>query len=169
VAIVPTVPLALLLLRASRWFDRQLLERLAERGWPALTPAQSLVFAHLDPEGVPPAELARRLGTSRQSTQDLVAGLVARGLLVLASNPLRRGGRLVTMTEQGRALAGDSRRIQEALERDLGERRVSDLRALLQDFGELSSDPVPASPPTTSTVRRRGTERGSQQAQRSRS
>jgi hypothetical protein len=55
------------------------------------------------------------------------------------------------------------------LERDLGERRESDLRALLQDFGELSSDPVPASPPTTSTVRRRGTERGSQQAQRSRS
>ena len=166
---MPKVPLALLLLRASRWFDRQLLERLAERGWPALTPAQSLVFAHLDPEGVPPAELARRLGTSRQSTQDLVAGLVGRGLLVLASNPLRRGGRLVTMTEQGRALAGDARRILETLERDLGERRVGDLRVLLQDFGDVSGGPVPASPRTTPMVRRRGNDRGSQQAQRSRS
>jgi hypothetical protein len=71
------------------------------------------------------------------------------------------------MTEQGRALAVDARHILEALERDLGERRVGDLRTLLQDFGDLSGGPVPASPRATPQVGRRGAKRRSQQAQRS--
>jgi len=70
---VSQVPLALLLLRASRWFDRQLLEGLEAEGWPRLTPAQSLVFAHLDPDGVAPATLARRLGVPFRSGGSLTA------------------------------------------------------------------------------------------------
>lgn len=133
------MPLALLLLRASRWFDAQLLEGLTRRGWPALTPAQSLVFAHLPAGGLPSAELARRLGTSRQATQELVAGLVRHDLLALTLNPSRRGGRLVTLTDRGQALTQDARGILAALERDLGEQRVAQLRMLLGDLGEPGS------------------------------
>jgi DNA-binding MarR family transcriptional regulator len=128
------LPLALLLLRASRWFDRQLLEGLQQRGWPALSPAQSLVFAHLEPEGVPPAELARRLGQTRQATADLVRGLVAHDLLVIAPNPLRRGGRLVLLTDRGRALVRDAGVLLSELEAAAGADRVRALRALLEDF-----------------------------------
>lgn len=127
----PEAPLALLLLRASRWFDRQLLDGLEARGWPRLTPAQSLVFAHLPPGGVAPAELARSLGTARQSTAELVAGLVALDLLVVEPDPERRGGRLVLLTPRGRELAREARRQLRALERRLGADRADALRALL--------------------------------------
>jgi DNA-binding MarR family transcriptional regulator len=83
---MPAVPLASLLLRASRWFDRQLLKGLQAAGWPALTAAQSLVLAHLDRTGTPPAELARRLGHSRQATHQLLTGLVTLNLLDLQPN-----------------------------------------------------------------------------------
>ncbi len=124
-------PLALALLRASRWFDSQLLENLEHRGWPSLSPAQSLVFAHLSADGTPPSELARRLGTSRQAAHQLVAGLCRLGLLEVAENPGRRRGRLVMPTASGRALANDAREVLAALEKPLGRARVETLHELL--------------------------------------
>lgn len=131
-----STPLALLLLRASRWFDRQLLERLRQEGWPALSPAQSLVFAYLDPAGTSPAELARRLGNTRQATSELLQGLVAHDLLALRPNPTRRGGLLVTLTERGRAMTSDAGRILETLEAGLGHAGAAELRHLLRAFDQ---------------------------------
>lgn len=134
------VPLALLLLRASRWFDRRLLDGLEAAGWPRLTPAQSLVFAHLDADGVAPATLARRLGTTRQGTQELVAGLVRHDLLAVEDDPARRAGRLVVLTGRGRRLALDARRLLDDLEGELGVERADGLRRLLGDLdGPLGS------------------------------
>ena len=132
---MPPEPLALLLLKASRWFDQQLLARLERQGWPRLTPAQSLVFAHLTPDGVAPATLARRLGTSRQATQDLVAGLARHGLLELVADPARHRGRLVTLTPTGRTLARDAGAILTELEKSIGVERARALRYLLRDVG----------------------------------
>lgn len=140
-------PLALLLLRASRWFDRQLLDGLAARGWPRLTPAQSLVFAHLGRSGTPPAELARSLGTSRQAAQDMVAGLVRLDLLQVRPDPERRGGRLVQMTERGEELARDAGEILARLESGLGTQRVEGLRSLLAELG--AHEPSPRKVPTS--------------------
>lgn len=142
-----SVPLALLLLRASRWFDRQLLLGLQREGWPALSPAQSLVFAYLDPAGVPPAELARRLGHTRQATHQLIAGLVALDLLTLQPNPARRGGLLVTLTDRGRAFTQDGYRILRRLECDLGVDQVARLRDLLAFVDQPDrAESDPASP-----------------------
>lgn len=141
---MPQEPLALMLLRASRWFDRQLLDGLQAAGWPRLSPAQSLLFAHLDSQGVPPAALARRLGTSRQGAQELVAGLVRHDLLAVQADPARRGGRLVVLTDRGRALTADARQLLDTLERSLGQRRAEQLRGLLADLGP--ADPGPADP-----------------------
>jgi DNA-binding MarR family transcriptional regulator len=132
---VPEVPLALLLLRSSRWFDRHLLAGLEAAGWPRLTPAQSLVFAQLQPGGTTPAALARRLGTTRQSAHELVSGLARLGLLELTPDPARRGGRLVTLTGDGVRLTRDATRILAGLEDDLGADRVEGLRALIGDLG----------------------------------
>jgi len=124
-------PLALALLHASRWFDAQLLEQLEQRGWPRLGPAQSLVFAHLPGEGISPAALARRLGTSRQAAHELVAGLHRHGLLEVVADPHRRGGGLVVLTATGRALAHDAREVLAGLEEPLGRERVEALHELL--------------------------------------
>ena len=124
------LPLAHLLLTAGRSLDARVREELAARGWPRLSGAQSLVFAYLDADGTPPAELARRLGTSRQAAQDLVAGLARLDLLETVAVPARRVGRLVRLTATGRALAVDARAVFGALEAGLGG-RAADLRRLL--------------------------------------
>ncbi|MGX5656839.1 MarR family winged helix-turn-helix transcriptional regulator [Geodermatophilus nigrescens] len=141
-------PIARLLLLASRWFDTQLLDQLAQQGWPRLSPAQSLVFAYLnDPVGIPPAELARRLGQSRQATSELVAGLVRLDLVCLQDNPRRKGGRLVLATERGFAMALAAYRILIHLETSVfGARRSASLRKLLARF-DASPGPAPASRP----------------------
>lgn len=125
-------PLALVLLRASRWFDTQLLVALERRGWPRLTAAQSLVFAHLSEDGTSPSELARRLGSSRQAAHELVAGLRALDLLDVVEDPARRRGRLVTLTPAGRRLAHDARQVLADLEVRLGRERVEALHGLLE-------------------------------------
>jgi DNA-binding MarR family transcriptional regulator len=124
------LPLAHLLLTAGRSLDALAREELGARGWPRLSGAQSLVFAYLDPGGTSPAELARRLGTTRQAAQDLVAGLVRLDLLEVAADPARRAGRLVRLTASGRALAADAGAVLAGLEAGLGE-RATDLRRLL--------------------------------------
>ncbi|MGY1831751.1 MarR family winged helix-turn-helix transcriptional regulator [Geodermatophilus sp. SYSU D01180] len=124
------LPLAYLLLQAGRSFDAVLREELAARGWPRLSAAQSLVFAFLEPDGVAPAELARRLGTTRQAQQDLVAGLVRLGLVETVADPARSRGRLVRLTGAGRRLARDAGAVLAGLEEDLGE-HAADLRRLL--------------------------------------
>lgn len=136
-------PLALALLHASRWFDSQLLQRLEQRGWPRLGPAQSLVFAHLRDEGVSPSALARGLGTSRQAAHELVAGLHRLGLLEVVADPGRRGGRLVVLTATGRALARDAREVLAALEEPLGMERVEALHELLGALGALRTAGTP--------------------------
>ncbi|WP_336029201.1 MarR family winged helix-turn-helix transcriptional regulator [Geodermatophilus sp. FMUSA9-8] len=127
-------PLARLLLLASRWFDACTLDELARRGWPRLSPAQSLLFAFLERDGVPPAELARRLGHTRQAVQDLVDGLVRMDLLEMRSNPARRGGRLVCLTDAGSSLAGEAYDILTELELRIGTRRAKTLRRCLGEF-----------------------------------
>ncbi|WP_176450158.1 MarR family winged helix-turn-helix transcriptional regulator [Geodermatophilus saharensis] len=126
------LPLAHLLLQAGRAFDAALREELAARGWPRLSAAQSLVFAYLDRQGTAPAELARRLGTTRQAQQDLVAGLVRLGLVETVTDPARRRGRLVRLTGSGRALAADAGGVLAGMEEELGE-RVPALRRLLAE------------------------------------
>lgn len=125
-------PLALLLLRASRWFDRRLLDRLEELGWPRLTSAQSLVFPHLGGDGTSPAALARALGATRQSTQELVAGLVRLGLAEVVDDPATKRGRLVVLTSRGRDLASAARGVLGDLEAELGATRGAQLRDLLE-------------------------------------
>ena len=151
-------PLALLLLLASRWFDARSLAALEKRGWPKLSPAQSLVFAHLDATGTRPAELARRLGSTRQATHELVNGLVRLGLLEVVADPRRRGGRLARPTQRGLSMARDAYAILRELEHTtFGARRSATLRRLLADFDpgrpllnpaepSAAASPTPAAP-----------------------
>jgi DNA-binding MarR family transcriptional regulator len=110
------------------------------RRW-RLTPAPSLVFAHLDADGTRPAELARGLGTTRQATADLVAGLVRVGVVEVVDDPASRRGRLVRLSADGTRLAAAAGRQLAGLETELGRRigpsAVTRLRAALTaDWGD---------------------------------
>lgn len=121
-------------MKAARWFDDACLTELERRGWPRLSPAQSFLFAHLGDDGASPAELARRLGQSRQATHHLVAGLVRLGLVVTADDPVRRGGRRVRLTGAGAALVRDAYAVLRSLEAELGAGPISRLRPQLVDL-----------------------------------
>lgn len=111
--------MAYLLLRAGRWFDRQLLERLEHAGWPRLSPAQSLVFPHLPADGISTAALARRLGVTRQSAHEVVSGLTSLALVESQPSPSAGRERRLVLTVSGKKLAAEAARILAELEEEL--------------------------------------------------
>ncbi|WP_380168669.1 MarR family winged helix-turn-helix transcriptional regulator [Jannaschia sp. R86511] len=138
--------LALALLRAAEWFDRALLDALAARGWPRLTRSQSQLFAALGPDGASVAELARRVGVTRQSMHSAVADLVGHGVLATRSDARDARAVVVTLTPRGQQLVREALRELGALEQVLagriGQDAVTALRdALARPWGE---PPAPA-------------------------
>jgi DNA-binding MarR family transcriptional regulator len=115
--------------------DARLRKELEQRGWPRLSATQSLMFAHLDRAGTAPSELARRLGTTRQSTAEVVVGIARLGLVEVVADPARPRGRLVRLTGDGHKLAADALEVLTGLEAELGEIG----RRLRRDLGALAS------------------------------
>jgi DNA-binding MarR family transcriptional regulator len=133
--------LALGLLRASDAMNNALLARLTNDGWPAITRNQSLVFASLDADGTTHAELARRVGITRQSMQKLVASLVDEGLVELHADTTDARCSLVRLSKKGRRLMTAARRHLTAIERHLEDALGRDIivlrRALATDWSLL--------------------------------
>jgi DNA-binding MarR family transcriptional regulator len=136
-----------LLLRAFRWVDESLLSALHAAGWPELTRAHSLVFAHLDPKGTRTAEIARRAGISRQAVHQTVQELQRLGLVTLVSDPTNRSAKLVVPTDRGRASIRVAKQtlanLEDELAQRLGRDQVQALRTALEaDWGP----PIEGSP-----------------------
>jgi DNA-binding MarR family transcriptional regulator len=105
-----------------------------------LAQSHALVFAHLDPEGTRPAEIARRAGISRQAVGQTVAQMREMSLVKLAADPTNRRARLVQPTAKGRRAlersSTGSSAAEKVLSRRIGAARVKSLReALEQDWG----------------------------------
>jgi DNA-binding MarR family transcriptional regulator len=109
-------------MRAADWFNDALLARLQGDGWPRLNRSQALVLAELDGAGSHPAELARQLGMTRQSMQQLVGTLDAFGLVCMTPREDDRRSKVVTLTPDGHEAVAAVRRHGKALERELGRR-----------------------------------------------
>jgi DNA-binding MarR family transcriptional regulator len=127
--------LALALLKASDWFNDALLRRLHANGWPTVTRSHSLVFANLDPAGTRPAELARRLGITRQSMQKLLQAMVELDLVEVSVDDRDARATVVHLTAAGKVLMKSARRELALLERELARRigmqNVDALRSVL--------------------------------------
>ncbi len=135
-------PLAARLLDAAEWFNTALLGRLADEGWPRLSRNQALLFAVLDPAGTTPAELARRLGITRQSTHTLLRDLMQERLVRAVPHPQDRRSHLVCLTARGERLAATAwarlADVERELARRIGEERVAVLRdAVSADWGPV--------------------------------
>src|SRR3546814_1871220 len=75
------------LLHAFYWMDEGLQNHLRAAGMPAVSRTQSLIMTNVADGVTRPAELARRLGISRQAVQQLLADLQTRGLIALVADP----------------------------------------------------------------------------------
>lgn len=122
--------------------EQTLISRLRAAGWAALTINQVLLFAHLEPEGVTPAELARRMGMSRQSMQKNLDRLRELGLVTVEPHPEDRRSSLVTCSETGhrfsRAAAEVLDGVERRLEAALGSDAVNQARHVLAaDFDAI--------------------------------
>jgi DNA-binding MarR family transcriptional regulator len=127
---------------AAEALERTLMTRLEDAGWPRMTINQVLMFAHLETGGVTAAELARRMGMSRQSMQKNLDRLLELDLVTLQPHPHDRRSSMVTSTAAGKrfsrlvaqTLDGFERRLEAAL----GTNTVNDARRVLTaDLDEI--------------------------------
>lgn len=137
--------LARLLLEGFRWFDQGLLAALRLRLDVEVTSAQSLLFADLPAAGARQSDLARTLGVSRQSVNELVRGLRDQGLVELVPDPDSRRAKLVRPTALGRdsiRVALDTfARLEAELRSRIGNPAVDQLRRVLAaDWGDPPAD-----------------------------
>jgi DNA-binding MarR family transcriptional regulator len=126
---------ALALLRAADAMNDALLSHLTAQGWPALNRSESLVFAHIDFEGTSRAELARRIGITKQSMQAIVTTMIASGLLEVRPHPHDGRASLVGLSAYGRRMAGAAKAClvaqERAVENRVGAARMASLRDAL--------------------------------------
>lgn len=134
-----------LLLRRFRWVDAALLAELEAEGWPAFRHSHSLVMAYLPEGGIRPAELARRIGISRQALHETLNELKSLDVVETADDPRDRRAQVVQLTQSGRdnvvaALAAFDR-LEHELMRRIGHDRVAALRdALEAEWGEPAKE-----------------------------
>lgn len=123
-------------------FERTLVTRLDDSGWPALTINQVLLVAHLGTDGVTPAELARRMGMSRQSMQKNLDRLRDVGLVMFEPHPHDRRSNLVVPTSEGARFSAAAAMALDGVERRLeavfGTDAVNSARRVLTaDFDQI--------------------------------
>ncbi|MEB3966081.1 MarR family transcriptional regulator, partial [Streptomyces kunmingensis] len=105
-----------LLGEARRWFEEGMLAALESEGVAPVTPPQVQLFAALDEDGTTVAELARRMGVTRQTVHQAVHALVGAGLLEQIPDPSSARQRLIRRTAEGRHAHERARRALERLE-----------------------------------------------------
>lgn len=142
--------MAALLLHAFRWFEDGLLVKLAEAGWPGIRRRHSTLFGHLDPRGTRPAELARRIGVSRQAIHETIRELEAFGLVEQVPDPGHGRAKIVVLTARGRENVRAAHTAFAELENELrariGAAEVAALRATLEhEWGPPPSGTHPRS------------------------
>ena len=117
------------------------MERLLARHDPPLTPAQYLALRAIAREGVGGSELARRTGVSGPAVSQLIAGLVAAGLVSRSARADDRRRQLLELTSAGRRAFTSAE--------GLLHERVGGLlaRLLPRVAGALSGEAPPRRPP----------------------
>ncbi|WP_394942140.1 MarR family winged helix-turn-helix transcriptional regulator [Psychromicrobium sp. YIM B11713] len=131
-------PLGKLLWQAHNWFRAAVTTSLGNDNG-GVSPAHATLLSQLDPEGMPMAELARRIGVSTPAIHQMVHRLVDLDILEIVPNPSSGRSKLVLLTPKGQTRRQEALEVIAELEAKLaqhiGQRRVSALRdALEQDW-----------------------------------
>ena len=118
--------------------QRQMLERLHERGFDDLDAAHLNVFQYPGPQGARPSELAGRLGVSKQALNYLLGELERSGYLERQPHPDDQRSKRIALTDRGAAAVGVIREavaeVEAAWADQLGAERFAQLRTLLVEL-----------------------------------
>ena len=119
------------------WIMDCVFEQVVAAGFDDLGRAHVRLFRYPTAEGLRPSELADRLQVSKQSVNDLLRDLEARGYLVLEPDPGDGRARVVRLTDRGRALEDAAYEgaavAQRLIAEKLGTRRFALMRDALQE------------------------------------
>ena len=102
-------PLLVLIERAHRAMQQDMVRFSHESGYPDARPAHNAVFGRLPLEGARTSELAARAGVTRQSMGELVREMVDLGILQMTPDPEDRRAKLVSYTPAGLSQARSGR------------------------------------------------------------
>lgn len=125
-------PLTVLLETASQSFLRDLTARLRARGYETVTEPHLVLFGNLDCGATHAAQIAQRMGVSRQAISKTLRELQELGFLRLEDDPGRRNQKLVVMVERGMQLALDARAELRRIEAEIADRIGTDAMAALR-------------------------------------
>ncbi len=125
-----------LMLARSDWLAQQLASGVEMSRFNHITPAQTRLLAQMGGKPTSMAELARRLGVSRQAVHKTVNDLQNRGILQVEEDPERGNATKVAYTALGREVNREGakiiQQIETRLEKQLGAKQVQQLKLLLQ-------------------------------------
>lgn len=132
--------LGLLVRQAFRWYQEGVRARMVMRGEPPLSLMQCELFMHVELDGISIAELARRMGVTRQSAHQAVRELVQAGILNVGPDPSSGRSKLIRPTSDAmdklRVVREVLAEIDQQLTERLGPRQIERLRAILgSDWG----------------------------------
>lgn len=112
-------------------------DHLTDRGYRGVSAADLRFLGELEKRPEHAAEIARRIGVSRQAVRKSVKDLSALGLIELTRNPDQPNQKLIAFTERGRWLMDDAQEVLETLDvrlrRRLGAGRVEWLTEALAE------------------------------------
>jgi len=133
---------AQLLFKCARLVNEQAIARINQGGGPGgatlappLRAAHTALFPHLSSEGVRGADLAKKLGVTKQAVSQLVTELEAWGVVEQVSDPADGRAKLVRFTPKGEQglLHGLAvlRTLEHELAAKIGKRRMQELHTAL--------------------------------------
>jgi DNA-binding MarR family transcriptional regulator len=135
-----------LLWRASQDWNQEFVERMQAAGHSWFTAARSTLMGHIALKGTKQGLLVDRIGISKQAVQQLIDGLEADGILERVADPDDKRGRIVRLTDAGRAAMKDANRIKLEIESgyrsSMGEHEFAQLSELLGKLRQSRRNPV---------------------------
>jgi DNA-binding MarR family transcriptional regulator len=136
----PGFELPLLLLHGFRMLIDELHAELARRGHPDTRPMHGFVFQAIGPDGTTAAQLARRLGVSKQAAGKTIDHLERLGYVERGPDPADARRKVVRLTGRALDMLGQSARVFDDLRDRWAEVLGRDrLRALEADLRKVTS------------------------------
>ena len=110
--------------------------QLAAKGYPDIPATHTIVFAHVDTQGMRLSELAKRAQLTKQLVTYLVTAVEERGYVERVPDPRDGRAKIVRLTERGQQVAQVGSEIIASIEREwaasLGPEDMDELRSLLE-------------------------------------
>lgn len=138
----PTVPALVQLVAASG--APHLRAAFAAAGLDGIRPAQSVALVPLAAGGLHASDLADQLGVSRQAVAQAIAGLERHRYVTRVPDPVDARARIIELTPRGRqalrVMRSNALDLEKRWQQTLGERRLGELREILQMLLSAESD-----------------------------